>query len=757
MMKLINLCNKLIEYSFYSLFFLVPLVLTGDTFELFEFNKLWLTFGLTIIIASAWFTKMIVEKEIRIQRTPLDIPILLFLASQIISTIFSLDIHVSLWGYYSRFNGGLLSITAYIFLYYAFVSNLSHLGNLIVYRFLKISLISGIIVALWGLPSHFGYDPTCFMLRSTLDVSCWTESFQPKIRMFSTLGQPDWLAAYLVILIPLSIAMSINHFKPQNKIDKKNYKLGIMNYGKKKLLLASCFLILTSLFYIDLLYTDARSGFLAFWTANIFFWFFIFIKKLLPGKIFIRYFLIFNFIFLIFNFLIGTPISQLDKLTFSNLQKQLSSQTKSQAPNSGKTNNEKTITAKKTAGGTESGQIRMIVWKGALDVFKNYPFFGSGVETFAFSYYKYRLPEHNLVSEWDYLYNKAHNEYLNYLATTGIFGLGTYLLMTGGFLFIFLKKLDSNTKYRILTLALVASYLSILVSNFFGFSVVIVNIYLFLIPAFVFILQGMINPKKVFLFQKINKELRIRNHELSVSAKQWIFITLVILTSCFLILNLFRFWEADKAYAFGSNLNKTGQYQQAYTKLHEAIAQRGDEPVFKDELSFNAAILSVAFAAQKEASLSAEFLKETINLSNEVTSRYPNNVVFWKTRVRTFYALSQMDQKYLPLSLEAVKKANELAPTDAKISYNLGLLYQQNGDTKKAIEVLENTIKLKPDYKDAYYALGIYYHDLAKNQNGTIVNYDYSKKAVKTLKFILINIAPDDGLTKEALKNWGEL
>ncbi|MDO8734650.1 MAG: O-antigen ligase family protein, partial [Elusimicrobiota bacterium] len=38
-------------------------------------------------------------------------------------------------------------------------------------------------------------------------------------------------------------------------------------------------------------------------------------------------------------------------------------------------------------GGTESGQIRLIVWKGALEVFKHYPIFGSGVETFAYSYY----------------------------------------------------------------------------------------------------------------------------------------------------------------------------------------------------------------------------------------------------------------------------------------------------------------------------------------------------------------------------------
>jgi len=73
-MRLYNFCNKVIEYSFYLLFFLVPLAFTSDTSELFEFNKLWLTFGITIVISLAWITKMIIRKEARIQRTPLDIP-----------------------------------------------------------------------------------------------------------------------------------------------------------------------------------------------------------------------------------------------------------------------------------------------------------------------------------------------------------------------------------------------------------------------------------------------------------------------------------------------------------------------------------------------------------------------------------------------------------------------------------------------------------------------------------------------------------
>src|SRR3989344_1306503 len=396
-MIILKICNRIIEYSFYALFFLVPLTFASDTYELFEFNKMWLTYGLTIIIAGSWFTKMLLQRRILLCRTPLDIPILLFLLSQIISTIFSWDMHVSVWGYYSRFNGGLLSIVAYIFLYYAFVSNLAIVS--MVKRLLLVSLISGAVVALWGLPSHFGYDPTCLIFRGTLDVSCWTADFQPMVRIFSTLGQPDWLAAYLAILLPISITMFIKSIK--------NLPLSIFSF------------LLSALFYLDLLYSGARSGVLAAWFSLAFF----FILYFWTQRKQIRKFSILILVFFAITFFVGQPFSQLNKFMLNGIKTSISSTPPKQE-----------VTTKPHAGefgGTDSSKIRLIVWKGAIDAWIKYPIFGTGVETFASAYYRFRPLSHNLTSEWNFLYNKAHNEYLNYLATTGAFGLGSYLLMIG--------------------------------------------------------------------------------------------------------------------------------------------------------------------------------------------------------------------------------------------------------------------------------------------------------------------------------------
>jgi len=205
-------------------------------------------------------------------------------------------------------------------------------------------------------------------------------------------------------------------------------------------------------------------------------------------------FIVTNVLLVLCNFIFGSPLESWNKYTLPELTMP-ATQTQSHA---------KTTIPSYTSSIddiTSSGDIRLLVWNGAIKAWENNPIFGTGVETYAFAYYRYKSPAHNLTSEWDYLYNKAHNEYLNYLATTGIFGLGTYL----GFLCIFffivftnlrnrnddtsleVQKLQADTvnlsqeKLWTINFGLLAGYISILISNFFGFSVVIINLYTVLV------------------------------------------------------------------------------------------------------------------------------------------------------------------------------------------------------------------------------------------------------------------------------------
>jgi len=739
-MSTLSLLNKIIRFSFYALFLFVPLIFVGDTSELFEFNKMWLTFGLAAIIGASWVSKMILEKQCNITRTILDFPILLFILSQCFSTIFSIDPHVSWWGYYSRFNGGLLSLLTYAFLYYAFVSNMKKVH---VQHVITISLISGLIVSVWGLPSHFGYDPTCFIFRGNFDVSCWTSAFQPKARIFSTLGQPDWLAAYLTLLLPLALAYGIA------AIQKKDVRQSIYYF------------FLSALFYIDFLFSRSKGSFLALAIALIVFFiiFFVFSQetkeraKILGGII---------IGFAIITFFAGTTFAQFDRFTFSHvidsLQRQNIASTKTSSSSQSQAN---AITGE--LGGTDSGKIRLFVWEGAIQTWLHNPLFGTGVETFAFAYYLYRPAGHNLTSEWDYLYNKAHNEYLNYLATTGTFGLLSYLAIIFFFLYhngkYWLSRFKNKRKSSYLEqeglvlLGLFAGFLTIIISNFFGFSVVILNEYFFSIPAFFYILSNQLKDPVSLPLRKDTQAQYISY----VHPGQWISIIVVWILALYWILVLINFWTADKAYALGLNYDHAGMYQNAYQFLHSAVNARPDEPTFQDELAINDAVLAEALFTNKDTANADKLSQEAILVSNALVTSYPHNVTFWKSRVRVFYTLSQIDSKYLSFALEAIKQAQKLAPTDAKVHYNLGLLYAQNNQADNAVTTLRETILLKKDYRDAYYALALLLHQQAVDKNGTVMNQLKLDEAVKDMLFIYQVLSPSDKPAQEALKAWGKL
>lgn len=695
---------------------------------------MWLTFGITIIVAFCWISKCILEKQIKIIRTPLDIPILLFLLSQLISSIFSLDTRVSWLGYYSRFNGGMFSLLSYAFLYFAFVSNIPFKQ---MQRYLAAMLVGGIIVALWGLPAHFGYDPTCFVFRGNLDVSCWTFAFQPKVRIFSTLGQPDWMAAYLDALVPLALYFSI------------------LMLQKKKYIAAGIFGLTSILFYVDLIYTGSKSAYLALLVEVILFiggYLWIYrqvLKEKLPQQlhIFLGSILI---LFFILTFFIGQPVPQLNIFTLQGIRDHFAVKMQQTPPSSSTSKQASAPVSAGEFGGTDSGKIRLFVWQGALAAWLAHPIFGTGVETFAFAYYQFRPAGHNMTSEWDYLYNKAHNEYLNYLATTGIVGLVTYLFMIGVFFFVTIQTSLRKTQQpieQLLVVSLVTGYISILITNFFGFSVVIMNVFLFLFPAFVFMKQNMSKENKALLLPK-------EQTDTEPSGLQWLGVTICAIVAIYVCYALFAFWNADKAYALGQNLDHVGQYQQAYSYLHTAVTAFPAEPTFQDEMSLNDAILAASLVSTN-ATAASQLAREAVQTSNMIVTQHPNNVTYWKDRVRILYTLGQYNASYNQAALASIQKAAELAPTDAKVWYNYGLIAGQSGNIQSAITILQKTTQLKPDYKDAYYALGLYYRQAAVNKAGTVIDQTMEQKAVETMQYILNHFNATDTQALGALKTWG--
>lgn len=659
-----------------------------------------LTYGFTVGILTVWLLRMIRERRLILAHTRFDIFLGLFLLSQLVSTLLSIHPHTSIFGYYSRFHGGLLSTLSYVILYFAAVSNIKkeELPSL-----LRTLLFAGIGSALYAFPEHFGVSPSCVIIAGQWGVDCWIQDVQT--RVFGTFGQPNWLAAYLITLIPLLIWWIAEQVRQVEGKKLSTAELPRFIWPGAGLLI----MLFTTL------YTGSRSGFagLALAFAILFLgsaWRWLSpraAKQKSPQKLRERNWLLVPAVIVAISgvlFLLhGTPftpgvgelVQQVQPLPAEPATPLQANE--EEAPAAGGTVLEN--------GGTDSGVIRQIVWKGALDVWRRYPLFGSGVETFAYSYYRDRPIEHNYVSEWDFLYNKAHNEYLNFLATTGVFGLGTVLLLMAAFSFFAVKTWYSRQEepqLSLLALALLAGYVALAVSNFLGFSTVAVALLFFLWPAILEIATK--DPALVELPSSARKanSAKKSSDEFEVTLDGTTLLSgVVALGGFFLLMWVYGMWHNDLQLAQSKQLAAQGQAVAAYQTLETLTQKAPGQAEYWEQKGQVLSQLAVSASSLGQATTAAALTEEAVHALQSSTQANPVHLNIWKSRARGFIWLGSLEEKYLQEAINSLEQARELSPTDPKLLYNLALLHESTGNDEKADEAYKQTLELRSIYEQA--------------------------------------------------------
>ncbi len=650
-----------IQYCFYALFFITPLLLWPFTSEVFEFNKMMFVYAMTIIIAAGWAVRSIQQKKFEIARTPLDFPLLIFLSSQVISTVISIDRHTSLWGYYSRFHGGLVSTFCYVILFYALVTHFSGQGKAI-RNLIKTILVTAAITSFYAILEKMG-----------VDKHIWVQDVQN--RVFSTLGQPNWLSAYLIALLPISLFAAVNTKSINSRF---------------------AHIALATLYLLAIFFTKSQSGIGATAIVLLLFTIIIAVQKK-QSKILIGLAVLIASLVIIKSSAVKQTLTSLNKINpfFSNSLTIVTEENKTRI------------------GGSDSMAIRRIVWGGALELGKKYPFFGTGVETFGYTYYWVRPAVHNLTSESDFLYNKAHNEYLNFLANTGFIGLFAYLFLIISILRIFTPRHSRPDQESIqvnsaeLSTPLLLGFISILITNYFGFSVVNVALFFFLFPA---IYLSAINQSGTSV-RKIN-------------VNDVVGIGVIFLMATWLVFGIRKMWLADLAFTAGrSNLSED----------LKAIQLNPREPLYYAQLGNVQSLVAVQIIAPQIQEMTATTPAELRDKGNAYLKQYTNdsinniskavqmnkyNLNLLKIKARTELTLGSLDPKYNRDAINTLLKITELSPTEATNYYNIGVLYtnlaqtaletkapgggsESRSELESAKLAFQKAIDLKPDYEAA--------------------------------------------------------
>lgn len=349
---------------------------------------------------------MLIIKRKEIKYDKKDIFIFIFLLLAGISLIFSINKTKSLFGETGR-HEGFFMIIVYILVYYFAKYYFSEYKH-----FYKI--LFGIVIGISILSILQFYDLVPLQKELGLQYrKYWTSG---------TFGNPNFLASYVTIFLPIVMCLFVIK-------------------GKKR------YLIMSIILFWSMLCTLTRSSWLAFGIYSVIGIIYVVYKReklLIKNSIIIL--MSFIIIFGIGDILSNGRIVGRNRVMINEFKSMYSEGVKE-----------------------EMGSGRIGIWKVTLNVIKNRPLTGGGIDSLkdaiALEQYDYYIDR---IKRTHTYVDKAHNEYLQIAATMGIPALIVYLL----FLFFIFKDNIKNIFKDKLTLILLLSIIGYLIQAFFNISTI---------------------------------------------------------------------------------------------------------------------------------------------------------------------------------------------------------------------------------------------------------------------------------------------
>ena len=183
--------------------FVIPLSFSPSLVDEFVLPKLLLARLLVMVLALVLVAGWMRLGAVAWKRTALDLPLLAFLASAAISTVFAVNINLAIFGTYDRWEG-LLTIATYALLFWLAVQLIA--GDADADWIIWSLLFSGYVVAVVAvLQAGFGVLGGGFF-RSTY------------IRADATMAHPDFLGIFLAMLLPIALAKLIGRHSSMTRL-----------------------------------------------------------------------------------------------------------------------------------------------------------------------------------------------------------------------------------------------------------------------------------------------------------------------------------------------------------------------------------------------------------------------------------------------------------------------------------------------------------------------------------------------------------
>jgi tetratricopeptide (TPR) repeat protein/O-antigen ligase len=659
------------------------------------------------VILAVWAIKLLVARKHHFVRTPLNWPVISFLLCTTIATLTSIHVYTSVVGFYGRYEG----LTSWFLFGLFFFVVINYIKTFEQLKRIIIAVASAsTLMAVYSIIQRYEIDP--YMWGG---VVTWQ-------RVIGTIGQPNFLAAYMLMAFFMILALFLLKTKDISpKIDWYEqlfpagyflfaqiiFVLMIYNLDAYNVLLwyfgfaiitASAVLfsftynnlhpqvlnailgICLILNYICILYTQSRGGYMGLFTGMVVFSF-IAGRRIIFGnwrKIFI----------------LGALILLISGITMTRPQYSPFARFASE------------ITTEKNGGQVLDGQKEKLelkgaagsrgeTWKSAFQIVADYPIFGIGPEVLKMVFPRYETELFRFREQFHVKQDRCHNETLDVAVTKGLVTFFVYLWLLFTLFYVGWKRSKAATVGHKITLAgLLAAAWAFLIQNQFSFGVVAITSLFWMIWAMVMVVGK----------EEVKEETRL----LSWEDVPWLPVAVVLILSALLIYISFFSFRADIWFKSGKSKLQVYQISEAASDFEKSLN------IFPFEGS-TVSHLGIAYLNLSRTDPGKDYLNKAIKTLEYGTQIDPYNA-------DNFYMLSKIymlmveggDQKALPKAKEYAETALKIDPYYAEEYFILGAIFEKEKDFDKAALNYEKAFFVNPNLVEAMQRLENLYIKMGK-------------------------------------------
>ncbi len=657
--------NKIVKICVYAIVFLTPLFFLPFSVEAMEFNKSYLLLFLVSLAFICWLAKMIFkDKQVKFQRTPLDLPILVFLFLMTLASFFSVDKVSSIVGSYGRFWPNLVGVLS-LGLFYFLVTN-----NVQFKEFREVEPPN----------SKKEVRPQSINYSSLIKVFLWSSFFTTITAYFSILGLWQIISDKLLVIserLALPAVMLSRIFNPTSgSLQGLTIFLAITivlivcsfacrEFSKKGKLFLGILLALETGILVIL---DFSQAWLIITISLGLFLGFALWKRLFKENVNHLTLPILLFIISI-CFLAVNPVQDLlpAENTLNNIpQEVLLSQG--------------------------------VSWQTGASALLSRPILGTGLGTFGYSFARYK-PESFMKSDfWSLRFDRAGSHIAELFGTIGVLGMLSYLFLIAWFIIISWFILEAKSKCQNpksqsspkSQIPIMVCFIALLVSQFFYYQ----NITL-AFSFWLFLGLGVLSWQKP-VKEKIWKFNDFPEIGLVFNCCFWV----LLIAGLVFYFVAGKFYLADTYYrkqltTAGDNLQyleKTVKWADYRTSYHTALAG-GYLNLINQEFLKPTNEIDQNFLAQKTM--------QAIDQGQRATQLSPNRVQVWETLGIVYRDVRGLAEGASDWAVKSFEKALELEPLNPAIYAELGKLKIDEGKNEEGRQFFGRAIAVRGEYWEA--------------------------------------------------------